>query len=90
MSCRGCDREGHNKRGCRHKDEKDAYAAALVAQKIASAEKKATRAKKDTRAKENAASTQQVNHDTASLDDAASLGSAFLSTFGISQITLTS
>lgn len=53
MSCCGCGREGHNKRGCRHKDEWDAYAAALVADKIASAEKR--NAKKMLRTKENAA-----------------------------------
>ncbi|GAB2212119.1 hypothetical protein Drorol1_Dr00025466 [Drosera rotundifolia] len=123
MSCHGCVREGHNKRGCRHKDEWDAYAAALVADKIASTEKRASRAKENaakkvasakkvakqnaTKAKENAAKqnvarrfatggttliddpkNQQVNDDTASLDDAASLGSVFLSTFDRSQITL--
>ncbi|GAB2212905.1 hypothetical protein Droror1_Dr00020907 [Drosera rotundifolia] len=103
MSCRGCGREGHNKRGCRHKDEWDAYAVALVADKIASAEKKAARTKenaskraarakkvamaKENAAKENAVRTQQVNNDTASLDYAASLGSVFLSTFDKSQIT---
>ncbi|GAB2209513.1 hypothetical protein Droror1_Dr00026731 [Drosera rotundifolia] len=58
MSCRGCGREGHNKRGCRHKDEWDAYAATLVTDKIASIEKRITRAKE--KAAKKVASAKEV------------------------------
>ncbi|GAB2209459.1 hypothetical protein Droror1_Dr00026675 [Drosera rotundifolia] len=58
MSCRGCGREGHNKRGYRHKDEWDAYAATLVVDKIGSAEKRIARAKE--KAAKKVASAKKV------------------------------
>ncbi|GAB2264480.1 hypothetical protein Droror1_Dr00027894 [Drosera rotundifolia] len=76
MSCRGCGREGHNKRGFRHKDEWDAYAVALVADKIGSAEKRNARAKENA-AKKVASAKQKVARRFEKAATDASLGSAF-------------